>query len=69
MKTISRYNPEVCFLECFKYELSDEWKHYRGLLLNMSCVEHHSSIQMSSCLLFGVVSKNATAALAKAAMD
>lgn len=26
MKTISRYNPEVCFLECFELEIVDEWK-------------------------------------------
>ena len=40
MKTISRYNPEVCFLECYKFELGNEWKQFTGLLLNLSCALH-----------------------------
>lgn len=40
MKTISRYNPEVCFLECYKFELNDEWKQFTGLVLNLSCSLH-----------------------------
>lgn len=59
MKTISRYNPEVCFLECFKFELNDEWKHFRGLLLNLSCSLHQTFLPMSSYMLFGVVSRKA----------
>lgn len=40
MKTISRYNPEVCFLECYNFDLTEEWRPYKGLLLNMSCSHH-----------------------------
>ncbi len=59
MKTISRYNPEVCFLECYKFELGDEWKQFTGLLLNLSCALHQTNLPMSSYMLFGVVSKKA----------
>lgn len=59
-KTISRYNPEVCLLECFKFELNEEWKHYRGLLLNLSCSLHQTKLPMSSYMLFGVVSRKSS---------
>lgn len=59
MKTISRYNPEVCFLECFSLMLQDEWRHNQGLLLNLSCSRHQTNLPMSSYMLFGVISRRA----------
>ena len=53
MKTISRYNPEVCFLECYNYDLTTEWRSFKGLLLNMSCSIHQTSLPICAYMLFG----------------
>lgn len=40
MSTISRYDPEACILECLKFDLHHDFRHYKGLLLNLSCCYH-----------------------------
>jgi hypothetical protein len=57
MEKISRYNPEVCLLECFRFALSDEWKPYKGLLLNMSCTYHQTNLPMCAYMLFGGINR------------
>jgi hypothetical protein len=57
MEKISRYNPEVCLLECFKFDLSEEWKPYKGLLLNLSCANHKPDIPMCTHMIFGGINR------------
>lgn len=57
IEKISRYNPEVCLLECFKFSLSEEWKPYKGLLLNMSCQYHQNNVPFESQLIFGGINR------------
>ena len=56
MKTVSRYNPEVCFYESFDFPFDKEDTVYRGLLLNFACVTHNTDLPMGSYMLFRVIS-------------
>jgi hypothetical protein len=53
MKTISRYNPDVCLLECYSFDLNEEWVAFKGLNLNLSCSNHQNALPMAAYMLFG----------------
>jgi hypothetical protein len=57
MSTISRFDPEICLLECYKFELGEEWKPFNGLLLNLSCNYHQTNLPMCAYMLFGGMSR------------
>jgi hypothetical protein len=61
-KTISRYNPEVCLLS-HNYELLDDFRYYKGVLLNLSCSNHQTGLPISSYMLFGVVRRSVAGVL------
>ncbi len=61
MSTISRFDPEICLLECYKFELGEEWKPFNGLLLNLSCNYHQTNLPMCAYMLFGGMSRRGLA--------